>query len=77
MFHLYFYVIFKDKVTILPTIVPTRNLTTDLLGEQELDREGYKKLEQFRQLLDSMTQMDSSKRISCADALNHPFIMER
>lgn len=61
----------------MPTIVPSRNLTKDLLGEQELDREGYKKLEQFRQLLDQMTALDPSKRISCAEALNNPFIMER
>lgn len=49
----------------------------ELLGDQELDREGFKKLEEFRQLLDHMTSLDPAKRITCGDALKHPFITEK
>uniref|UniRef100_A0A915E5Z9 Serine/threonine-protein kinase PRP4 homolog n=1 Tax=Ditylenchus dipsaci TaxID=166011 RepID=A0A915E5Z9_9BILA len=67
----------RDKITVIPTIHPSRDLTTDLLGEQDLDREGYKKLEQFRTFLDQMTVMESAKRITCNEALKHPFIIEK
>jgi hypothetical protein len=50
---------------------------SDLLGEQELDRESYLKVEQFRTFLMQMTALDSSKRITCSEALKHPFIMEK
>lgn len=60
----------------MPTIKPTRLLFTELVGKQDLDREGYKKLDQFRHFLDQMTVLDPSKRFTCSDALEHPFIAE-
>jgi len=67
----------RDKITILPTIKPTRNLMSELIGEQKLDRDRYKQLEQFRHFLDQMTVLDPSKRITCSDSLKHPFIAEK
>ncbi|KAH7730111.1 CMGC/DYRK/PRP4 protein kinase [Aphelenchoides avenae] len=67
----------RDKVSVLTNIKATRDLGIELLGDQELDREGFKKLEEFRQLLDHMTSLEPSKRITCGDALKHPFITEK
>lgn len=68
---------FQEKITILPTIKPSKDFMSDLVGEQKLDREGYTKLTQFRNFLDQMTVLDPSKRITCSDALKHPFIAEK
>lgn len=49
----------------------------DLRGEQDLDREGFKKVEQFCNFLEQMTMLEPAKRITCTDALKHPFIIEK
>uniref|UniRef100_A0A0N5AAK8 Serine/threonine-protein kinase PRP4 homolog n=1 Tax=Syphacia muris TaxID=451379 RepID=A0A0N5AAK8_9BILA len=67
----------RDKITTLSVVKVTRDLRSELLGEQELDKDGMRKLEQFRSLLDAMTVLDSSKRISCNEALKHPFVVEK
>lgn len=67
----------RDKITTLSVVKVTRDLRAELLGEQELDKDGMRKLEQFRCLLDAMTMLDSSKRISCNEALKHPFVVEK
>uniref|UniRef100_A0A915BSH6 Serine/threonine-protein kinase PRP4 homolog n=3 Tax=Parascaris univalens TaxID=6257 RepID=A0A915BSH6_PARUN len=67
----------RDKVTTLSVIRVTRDLEAELLGEQELDKDGRRKLEQFRSLLDAMVTLDSSKRITCSEALKHPFVVEK
>lgn len=54
-----------------------RNLSAELIGDQELDRDSRPKVEQFRSLLEQMTTLDPTKRISCADALKHQFIIEK
>ncbi|KAK0425168.1 hypothetical protein QR680_009067 [Steinernema hermaphroditum] len=67
----------RDKITTLTTIKITRNLHSELIGDQDLDREGHKKVEHFRKLLEDMTAVDPNKRISCSDALKHPFLTEK
>ncbi|KAL3089210.1 hypothetical protein niasHT_021154 [Heterodera trifolii] len=67
----------KDKVTVLTNIKLLRNLSAELSGDQELDRDGFAKVDHFRSLLEQMTALDPSKRISCSDALKHPFIVEK
>uniref|UniRef100_A0A914X8T2 Serine/threonine-protein kinase PRP4 homolog n=1 Tax=Plectus sambesii TaxID=2011161 RepID=A0A914X8T2_9BILA len=67
----------RDKVTTLATIKQSRDLMTELIGEQDLDKEGMRKLDQFRDLLDKMLALDPSKRITCGDALKHSFIIEK
>jgi len=64
-------------VTTLANIKVQRSLHAELTGDQELDREGYAKVEQFRILLEQMTSLDPSKRITCGDALRAPFIVEK
>ncbi|KAK6105376.1 Protein kinase domain family protein [Brugia pahangi] len=67
----------RDKITTLSVVKITRNLESELLGDQELDKEGMRKLEQFRSLLDAMVTLDNSKRITCGEALKHPFVVEK
>ncbi|VDK84062.1 unnamed protein product [Litomosoides sigmodontis] len=67
----------RDKITTLSVVKITRNLENELLGDQELDKEGMRKLEQFRSLLDAMVTLDNSKRITCGEALKHPFVVEK
>ncbi|KAI6189568.1 CMGC/DYRK/PRP4 protein kinase [Aphelenchoides bicaudatus] len=65
-----------DKVSVLTLLKPSRELITDLIGDQELDRDAYKRLVQFRDFLDPMLHMDPSKRITCGESLKSPFITE-
>ncbi|VBB28506.1 unnamed protein product [Acanthocheilonema viteae] len=67
----------RDKITTLSVVKITRNLENELLGDQELDKEGMRKLEQFRSLLDAMVTPDNSKRLTCGEALKHPFVVEK
>ncbi|CAD5231254.1 unnamed protein product [Bursaphelenchus xylophilus] len=66
----------REKITMMPVIKPTRDLLTDLIGDQELDRDGYKRVEQFRDFLDGMLNLETSKRTTCGEALKHPFITD-
>ncbi|KAE9548139.1 hypothetical protein FO519_008646 [Halicephalobus sp. NKZ332] len=66
----------RDKITVLPVIKSTRDLTSELIGDQQVDRESYKQIESFRSLLDQMTMLDPSKRITCNEAAKHPFIVD-
>uniref|UniRef100_A0A1I7W4V2 Serine/threonine-protein kinase PRP4 homolog n=1 Tax=Loa loa TaxID=7209 RepID=A0A1I7W4V2_LOALO len=67
----------RDKITTMSVVKITRNLESELLGDQELDKDGIRKLEQFRSLLDAMVTLDNSKRITCGEALKHPFVVEK
>uniref|UniRef100_A0A915NCR3 Protein kinase domain-containing protein n=1 Tax=Meloidogyne javanica TaxID=6303 RepID=A0A915NCR3_MELJA len=69
--------LYEDKVTVLANIKMQRNLFAELAGDQELDKDGYTRVEHFRSLLEQMTTLDPGKRITCSDALKHPFIIER
>lgn len=68
---------FKDKITVLSTTNPSRDLMAELTGVQRLDHEQMKKCLQLKDLLDKALMLDSSKRISLSDALKHPFIVEK
>uniref|UniRef100_A0A914DLK7 Protein kinase domain-containing protein n=1 Tax=Acrobeloides nanus TaxID=290746 RepID=A0A914DLK7_9BILA len=67
----------RDKITVMTNIKKSRNLLTELVGDQDLDKEGYEKVEQFCDLLELMTIVDPQKRITCGDALKHKFIVEK
>uniref|UniRef100_A0AC35FIB1 Serine/threonine-protein kinase PRP4 homolog n=1 Tax=Panagrolaimus sp. PS1159 TaxID=55785 RepID=A0AC35FIB1_9BILA len=66
----------RDKITVLPVIKGNRDLTSELIGEQNVDREGYKQIESFRNLLDQMTMLDPTKRVTCNEASKHSFIVD-
>ncbi|KAK6042666.1 hypothetical protein COOONC_19829, partial [Cooperia oncophora] len=58
-------------VTVLSNIRITRNLELELLGEQDLDRDGISQVHSFRSLLEQMLILEPAKRITCGEAIKH------
>lgn len=67
----------REKVTVMSTINPTKDLLCDMVGGQRLPEEQRKKVMQLKDLLDSTLMLDPAKRISINQALQHPFIQEK
>ncbi|NP_001088314.1 pre-mRNA processing factor 4B S homeolog [Xenopus laevis] len=67
----------REKVTVMSTINPTKDLLTDLIGCQRLPEDQRKKVHQIKDLLDQILMLDPAKRISINQALQHPFIQEK
>lgn len=67
----------QEKVTVMSTINPTKDLLTDMIGGQRLPEDQRKKVMQLKDLLDGTLMLDPAKRISINQALQHPFIQEK
>ncbi|ESO07418.1 hypothetical protein HELRODRAFT_76744 [Helobdella robusta] len=67
----------KEKVTVLSTISPSRDLMKELIGFQRLPEDQMKKVVQLKDFLDKLLVMDSSKRMSIQQSLTHPFIVDK
>uniref|UniRef100_A0A671RP20 Serine/threonine-protein kinase PRP4 homolog n=1 Tax=Sinocyclocheilus anshuiensis TaxID=1608454 RepID=A0A671RP20_9TELE len=67
----------KEKVTVMSTINPTKDLLADMIGGQRLPEDQRKKVMQLKDLLDGILMLDPAKRISINQALQHPFIQEK
>uniref|UniRef100_A0AAR2K2R7 Serine/threonine-protein kinase PRP4 homolog n=1 Tax=Pygocentrus nattereri TaxID=42514 RepID=A0AAR2K2R7_PYGNA len=67
----------REKVTVMSTINPTKDLLADLIGGQRLPEEQRKKVMQLKDLLDGTLMLDPAKRISINQALQHPFIQDK
>uniref|UniRef100_H3ANX6 Serine/threonine-protein kinase PRP4 homolog n=1 Tax=Latimeria chalumnae TaxID=7897 RepID=H3ANX6_LATCH len=67
----------REKVTVMSTINPTKDLVADLIGCQRLPEEQRKKVHQLKDLLDQILMLDPAKRISINQALQHLFIQEK
>ncbi|MGH0171093.1 UNVERIFIED_CONTAM: hypothetical protein FKN15_060812 [Acipenser sinensis] len=67
----------REKVTVMSTINPTKDLLADLVGCQRLPEDQRKKVMQVKDLLDQILMLDPAKRISINQALQHPFIQEK
>ncbi|XP_030625026.1 pre-mRNA processing factor 4Bb [Chanos chanos] len=67
----------REKVTVMSTINPTKDLLADMIGGQRLPEEQRKKVMQLKDLLDGTLMLDPAKRISINQALQHPFIQEK
>ncbi|XP_074477432.1 pre-mRNA processing factor 4Bb isoform X2 [Sebastes fasciatus] len=67
----------REKVTVMSTINPTKDLLTDMIGGQRLPEDQRKKVMQLKDLLDGTLMLDPAKRISINQALQHPFIQEK
>lgn len=63
----------RNKITVLANLKPTRDLEAELIAGQRLGREQMEQVQAFRQVLDSMLVLDPSKRMTCNEALKHPF----
>ncbi|KAG8133278.1 hypothetical protein E2320_011084, partial [Naja naja] len=58
-----------EKVTVMSTINPTKDLLADLIGCQRLPEDQRKKVHQLKDLLDQILMLDPAKRISvCVQA---------
>ncbi|CAH8659135.1 unnamed protein product [Schistosoma rodhaini] len=67
----------KEKMTVIRNLQPTRDLMTDLIGQSKLSEPIFRKVTQFRDLLEKTLMLDPTRRISLNEALQHPFITER
>ncbi|XP_042255757.1 pre-mRNA processing factor 4Bb isoform X1 [Thunnus maccoyii] len=67
----------REKVTVMSTINPTKDLLTDMIGGQRLPEDQRKKVMQLKDLIDGTLMLDPAKRISINQALQHPFIQEK
>uniref|UniRef100_A0AAY5K2S6 Serine/threonine-protein kinase PRP4 homolog n=1 Tax=Esox lucius TaxID=8010 RepID=A0AAY5K2S6_ESOLU len=67
----------KEKVTVMSTINPTKELLSDMVGCQRLPEDQRKKVAQLKDLLDRTLMLDPAKRISINQALQHPYIQEK
>uniref|UniRef100_A0A672PA28 Serine/threonine-protein kinase PRP4 homolog n=1 Tax=Sinocyclocheilus grahami TaxID=75366 RepID=A0A672PA28_SINGR len=67
----------REKVTVMSTINPTKDLSMDMVGRQALPEDQRKKVVQLKDLLDQILILDPAKRITINQALQHPFIQER
>ncbi|KRY36311.1 Serine/threonine-protein kinase PRP4 -like protein [Trichinella spiralis] len=66
----------REKVTVLNTIIPCRDLLNELVGDQCFDEDGYRKLLQLKDLIERMLNLEPGKRINLSEALRHPFITD-
>ncbi|XP_016354713.1 serine/threonine-protein kinase PRP4 homolog [Sinocyclocheilus anshuiensis] len=62
----------REKVTVMSTINPTKDLLADMIGGQRLPEDQRKKVMQLKDLLDGTLMLDPAKRISINQALQHP-----
>ncbi|XP_026093451.1 serine/threonine-protein kinase PRP4 homolog [Carassius auratus] len=67
----------REKVTVMSTINPTKDLLVDMIGGQRLPEDQRKKVMQLKDLLDGTLMLDPAKRISINQALQHLFIQEK
>lgn len=67
----------REKIVTMSTINPTRDLHSELVGNQNLPDDQARKVQQLKDLLDKILMLDSSKRLPVNQALAHPFILER
>uniref|UniRef100_A0A8D3B3W1 Serine/threonine-protein kinase PRP4 homolog n=1 Tax=Scophthalmus maximus TaxID=52904 RepID=A0A8D3B3W1_SCOMX len=67
----------KEKVTVMSTINPTKDLLADMIGGQRLPEDQRKKVLLLKDMLDGTLMLDPAKRISINQALQHPFIQEK
>ena len=68
---------FQEKVTVMTTISPSKDLLADLIGHQRLPEDQLKKVTQLKDLLEKLLVSDTKKRPSINQALMHPFIQDK
>lgn len=81
-FHLIFFFSFiffflQEKITVMGTINPNKEVVESLLGYKKVNEEHKRKVMQLKDLLDKCLMLDPVKRISLNQALTHPFITEK
>ena len=61
----------------MSTVVSTRDLHAELVGNQNLPDDQARKVTQLRDFLEKIMMLDASKRLSINHALTHPFLTEK
>ncbi|KAK7869694.1 hypothetical protein R5R35_011766 [Gryllus longicercus] len=67
----------REKVVVMSTLNPSRDLLAELIGNQNLPEGQMRKVNQLKDLLEKILMLDSSKRPAINQALTHPFIQEK
>ncbi|TRY91220.1 hypothetical protein DNTS_035559 [Danionella cerebrum] len=67
----------REKITVMSTINPTKDLSADMVGRQSLPEDQRKKVVQLKDMLDQILMLDPAKRITINQALQHLFIQEK
>ncbi|XP_055390310.1 uncharacterized protein LOC129619201 isoform X2 [Condylostylus longicornis] len=67
----------REKVVVIPVIKQIRNLQQELIADQNLPDDQYRKVTQLKDLLDAIFCLDPAKRVSLNQALTHAFILEK
>ena len=67
----------QEKVSVISSIPPSRELLAALVGEQRLDDAHLHKVHQLKDFLEKSLMVDPSKRLTINKALTHPFIIEK
>lgn len=61
----------------MSVIKSTRDLQQELIADQNLPDDQFRKVTQLRDLLEKVFALDPAKRISLNQALAHPFIQDK
>lgn len=67
----------REKVVVMATINPTRNLLHELLGEGNLPEDHTRKVTQLKDLMEKCLMLDPVKRATIDNCLMHQFIREK
>ncbi|XP_019858180.1 PREDICTED: serine/threonine-protein kinase PRP4 homolog [Amphimedon queenslandica] len=67
----------KEKVVVMSSFSPQRDLLADLVGSQSPSEAHLRKIHHFKDFLDKIFILDPTKRLSINQALQHPFIIEK
>jgi len=67
----------QEKVTVMSTISPSKDLLADMVGGQRMPEDQLRKVSQLKDFLEKILVLDPAKRLSINHALAHPFIQER
>lgn len=67
----------QEKIVVMATINPTRNLLHEMLGESNLPEDHTRKVTQLKDLLERCLMLDPVKRATIDNCLMHQFIREK
>ncbi|KAI1281903.1 Serine/threonine-protein kinase PRP4 -like protein [Halotydeus destructor] len=67
----------KDKIVVMPNMMASRDLMSELIAGQDLPEDQQRKVGQLKDLLEKTLMIDPTKRLSPSLALSHPFIAEK
>lgn len=72
-----YYPTLQEKVTVMTSIPPSRDLLVSLVGDQSLDDAHLRKVHQLKDFLEKCLVIDPVKRMTINQALTHPFVTEK